>query len=433
MLDQNQAKVLFQAELNSIEASETEILSSMVSALKGFKKDTNISDLISEMLTHSKINYQIKKQCVELMEESREEEENKEIIEKTFKNLIRYQTPMDPDDLGKVLSKLLSMTIENIDDELIQTIVQLYEDEVYGQACIQALAALIKKDPNLFEPELLYCFISSNHPSINTLIKVIGDVFALSTAELEICINDAAELTNFKTNLLAYEKIKKFKVIAEMKDHFDAVKDSVKTAQSIELTLISGDSENDKLYLARAVAAEQQYSFLYAKYMDLQDSDIVINDLEEKVQLHKPLLIYISEIDSIFETMNHSIVNKIKKLALDSRIQFILTTNLDLGGYQIPQELHNMLNRKAIQIPALTKIEKNKLFKSKLNCLQAQHRTGDFDMDEIVDSIYSSSRFEFNSQLDNYFRAGLLSTGRVINMQQYNALENKAKSLRGVN
>ncbi|MDD9897637.1 MAG: hypothetical protein OXU45_01420, partial [Candidatus Melainabacteria bacterium] len=353
-LDYQKALELFKQELNSVELSDSELLVSMVNSLKAFKQEIDISDLLSEMLTHSKLAYEAKKQCLTLMEEYREEEENKETTIKTLKNLIKYRTPMDADDLGKVLLRLLNLSIdENISDNIINAIVQLCEDETYGQACIQALGKLIQRDPNLFSPEVLYCFVSSKHPNINQLIKVLAKVFALNTAETELCLSNDHGLDSFQVNLLAYEKIDEFAVIPTMKDYLEAIKSSVKSAQSIELTLISGNSEKDKLYLARAIAADLQYSFLYASYIDLQGSEIVINDLEEKVQQHKPLLIYISEIDSLFETMNNSFVNKVKKFALDPQIKIVLTCNHDAGSFEIPRELSTMLNRQAIQVPAL--------------------------------------------------------------------------------
>ncbi|MDD9898154.1 MAG: hypothetical protein OXU45_04045, partial [Candidatus Melainabacteria bacterium] len=75
----------------------------------------------------------------------------------------------------------------------------------------------------------------------------------------------------------------------------------------------------------------------------------------------------------------------------------------------------------------------NKLFRQKLEKLQQKNKSGGFNMDEIVDSIKAGSRFDFSNQLDAYFRAGLLSAGRLIDLQQYQVFDNRAKSLRGAN
>ena len=114
-LDDEQALQLLREELKTVQPSETAIYISIVNAFKGLKKEVYISDIVSEMLTHSKLAFEVKKHCIDLMEEHREEQENRETIIKTFMKLMEYQTPMDHDDLGKVIHRLLNLVIDDLD------------------------------------------------------------------------------------------------------------------------------------------------------------------------------------------------------------------------------------------------------------------------------------------------------------------------------
>ncbi|MDA1019993.1 MAG: hypothetical protein O2962_00410 [Cyanobacteria bacterium] len=426
-IDTESAQTLILKELEN-HKNHYEINTSMVKSFALFEQDFDISTILCKILTDPIEAFKVKKQVLEIMAEGRNEEETNKTIIATLKNITQSEYANANDDTGKLLTGLLSLLGDNLDDSVIQLIMQVCQHKHLGKYAIRSLANVITEKPDLFNPETLYVLTA-----IENVIHAIAKNFGLNTAEIQLCLNDHLPINiPFKAELLAHENIKKLPITAAMNELYEQTKTAVAEAERQTVPLISGSSELDKLHFARAIAAENQWTFLYAQYQDLQSSDIVFNDFHDKILANRPILVYISEIDSMLQSNNIDFMNRIKNLANDSRTKFIMTSNKEEAELVIPEKLKPYFSTSTCDIPELRPIGKATIFKHKLDKIQQKNKSGSFNMENIIGSISANSRLEYDDALVKYFKAGLLTEGKVIELKRFEELESIATKMRGV-
>lgn len=431
-IDTELAKTLILKELEN-HKNNYEINTSMVKAFAVFDQDMDISAILCKILTDPIEAFKVKKQVLEIMAEERSEEETTKTITDTLKNITQSEYANANDDTGKLLTGLLSLLGDNLDDNIIRLVIQVCQHKYLGKYGIRSLANVITEKPNLFSPETLYLLTEIENTEIENVIHAIAKNFGLNTAEIMLCLNDDLPVyIPFKAELLAHESIKKLPLTTAMQELYQQTKTAVAEAERQTVLLISGSAELDKLHFARAIAAENQWTLLYAQYQDLQSSDIVFNDFHDKILANRPILVYISEIDSLLQSGDIDFTNKIKKLSNDSRSKFIVTSNKEATELVIPEKLKPFFSTSTCDIPQLRQIGKASIFKNKLERIQQKNKSGSFNMENIIGSIRANSRLEYDAALVKYFKAGLLTEGKVIELKRFEELELIATKIRRV-
>lgn len=399
------------------------ISASLVSSFTSFDQDTDISDLFCKVLNNLKQDYKVKEQALKIMEESRTEEETFKTITMTLNHLAEHCNEKPNEDDNKIITGLLNIASKNIDDTIIKLILKICQNQYLSISCIQALEIIISNHPELFNPVTLYALISIENREIHRIIRVLAKIFHLNPVEVKLCSQDLKNTTEFKTSLLATEKLSELIVTDELQGLYKIVNNVIKTSNKSEISLMTGEGEFDKLYLARAVAAENKWTFLYAQYRDLESSEIAFGNLREKIRDNKPLLVYISQAGPMLESIDTAFLNKIKNISIDSRIKVIVSclnsnTELNLDPKLKPYFCSTIFNLNKIEME-----DKITIFKAKLDKIQAKNKAGAFDMDEIIGSLNDHSRLEFEIELIQYFKAGLLTQGKIIELGTFKELK----------
>lgn len=431
-IDTELAQTLILKELEN-HKDNYEINTSMVKSFALFEQDLDISAILCTILTDPREAFKVKKQVLEIMAEERSEEETNKTITETLENITQSEYANTNDDTDKLFTGLLSLLGDNLDDNIIQLVIQVCQHKHLGKFAIDSLASVITEQPDLFDPETLYLLTEIEHAEIANVFQAIAKNFALNTAEIRLCLNDDLPVyIPFKVKLLAHESIKELPITAAMNELYEQTKTAFTEAERQTVLLMSGSAELDKLHFARAIAAENQWTFLYAQYQDLHSSDIVFNDFHDKIQALRPILVYISEIDSLLQSSDVDFMNKIKKLANDSRTKFIMTSNKEAAELVIPEKLKPYFSTSTCDIPQLRQIGKASIFKNKLEKIQQKNQSVNFNMENIIGSIRANSRLEYDAALVKYFKAGLLTEGKVIELKRFEELEAIAKKTKKV-
>ena len=426
----------------------------IVNALAALPEDIYIYNIFSEMVLDNDNDINVRKEIINvLLKRSDQEayEALKEILD-NFSNIPPNSAVSleDVEILRSLFNSLKKYIAEN-NQEIWFTILQVLHSQALHQQMLGIICGELEKQEFKINENQILNLLELKGLSREKINKSLSDRFNLSEDELTI-VKDSSVATKIFTKVkgLNVEKSKeKFPIPKVLLDDYRMLENIFKGMGKMNkktgeynsgITLITGNAENDKLYLARAVAANNHNSFVY-----LSSSSYKNIPIEESVVLHKrimetePCVFFVEDFASTLNSfltigsvgdLAYKLMDMTKKLSREENIFVVVTMNKSSSEledeFSIFKEyfksIPNAAFCKKISIDKPSNEKKQMIFSFYENRLKKDRNPNNVNFDEIIKETEMLSTSEFLSFLLSYFRTSLLIRGQLIPISDFRNL-----------
>ncbi len=445
-LDKDSAINILKEEIEKRPIDNDDITICIINSFKAFPEEEDISSLFTKILVETKETYKTRSHAVNIAESTRSEEEAHKAFIDAIKEFATDTSRVMTNDDSKIFEQLFNLATHSMDEETFDLIVKCCTSPHLSNIAIKSLDLIIKSSIDEFSPENLYMLINLATDEQGQVANTLANVRKLSADEKNLCSYiDHSNKESFDKSSANYENGGKALAIPrEVDDVYEKLKDAFKIISSqrqgghncgISLT---GLADKEKLYLARALAAEKKLSFIYVVYEEIAHSAVASKELLEVVSEHKPCIIYFDDMGSLLGGQHDNFTKNLKQLLADKMVFIIGTINQDaditesgssslFAGHAELQALFPQ----AVQITIYQDAEKNTILKSKLSSLQSGREAEKWESFNILKPSSEMTPFEFEKFLTKYFRASLLVHGKLIEVSEFERLDGLSFPNRG--
>ncbi len=407
----------------------------IVTALTEFSQDTNLNDIFKQIIIDGKQAPRVREYAMTVVAD-KYDEQAQGIFSESVKDFTQSDNILSLDD-QKIFETLLHAATKEINDDSFELIFQSLTHPKLSQTTIKVLDLILKSHAKEFNTEQLYKLTHCEEDQHDSVAGMMAAAFDLKPAEKAlITYKDVIEEFPFKKAPVNNEHSNKALPIPEgMEDIYEKLKDIIKERSIGKQTGVSGGtvltgySNEEKLYLSRVYAAERKQNFIYASFDDVLGSSTTAKSLLDLIASHKPCVVYFDDIESIFKNLDPSFVKSFKHYFIDASITILGTLNVEAEidennscNLFERQELKDLFPN-ALEISNLSEAFKNKVLAIKLGQLEASRGQQNYESLNILEPTEKMSFFEFNAYLTKYFKASLIVYGTLISIQDFKSLD----------
>lgn len=408
---------------------------SIVTALTEFSQDTDLNDIFKQIIIDGKQAPRVREYAMTVVADTYAEQAPG-IFSESVKGFTLFDNILTLDD-QKIFETLLHAATKEINDESFELIFESLTNPKLSQTTIKVLDLILKSHVKDFSSEQLYKLSHCEEDQYGSVANMMAAAYDLKPPEKALTIyQDVVEEFPFKKAPINNEHANKALPIPDgMEEIYEKLKDIIKERSIGKQTGISGGivltgySNEEKLYLCRAYAAERKQHFIYASFDDVLGSSTTAKSLLDLIATHKPCIVYFDDIDSIFKNLDPSFVKSFKHYFIDSTITIIGTLNVEAEIDENNScalfdraELKDLFPN-ALEISNLSDAYKNKVLAVKLGQLEASRGQQNYESLNILEPTDKMSFFEFNIYLTKYFKASLIVFGALLPVQEFKNLD----------
>lgn len=437
LINASEAISIIKSELRKIPEAEAKEEQGMaiVNALTEFPEDTDLIDIFKQIITDGDQVLRVREHAINIVQE-KYEEKSLEIFTESIKSMDETEKGLVPDDL-KIFEMLLNFSTKEINDDSFSILFQSLTNPKLSYTAVKVLDLVLKAHYKEFNNEQLYKLTHCKEDDRGVISNILANIFNLSPEEKTL--TRYVDLLNefpFKKAPINSEHSNKPIAIPEGSEEvYENLKDILKERMIGKQTgmsggvVLTGYSDEEKLFLCRALASERKLHFIYASFDDVIGSSTTAKSLIDLITSHRPCLVYFDDIDSIFKNLDPSFVKLFKHCFVDPLITIIGTLKIEA---EIDENKSCILfNRNelkdlfpnALEISNLSEAYKNKFLANKISQLAPSRGGLAYESLNILEPTDKMSLFEFQKYLTSYFKTSLIVHGTLISVQDFKNLD----------
>lgn len=441
-VNEEEAINIFGQEINklSIESQADPI----IKAMQEFSEEAELQPLIVSILRNEKISYQSKREILNFITLKSEEKAHKIILEACDLYLNKKNT-FQLDEL-KLIDDFMQVIINNLDDEGFKVILKCCNNLHTAATGVRLSEKNIKMNPDLFSAEYMYNLMFTQFDKNDIIEITLAEQKSLNSDEKKLIqyINIEKAYAFSKGPMIEEELSEAITIPAITADLFDNFKISSKQAsmsqQGAGGLLLTAECDLEKLTFVRALAAERRWRFFYVTVEDIlgSTSSSTLRTLMERMAVSKPCLVYLDGVEILMQKSHEELSRNFIQSLADPMVTLIGGTDMnpDINeecGYQLAEEseIIETLFPKAMSMKSLDTPEKNIVLGSKLTKLDIAREHQNHEQYNILDPTAGMSIFEFDNYLSKYFKASLLTAGKLIDSKEFLELEKSREKYTG--
>lgn len=432
------AKNILNEELEQKIGSEEEKVSCIINALKDIPDTVDVNPIFVKILTDKANSFKVRSHAVNSAQ-ARSESEAHQIFTEALDIFIHDVGGNFSGDDTRIFENLLNMVTQDIDDETFDIILRACNSLNFSLTALQAMNLILKSSFKEFTPQQLYMLANLENDKSESIPKTLCDIFNVSTAESELIkVFDINKEYPFKKAPVVEESstdAKLMEVPSIIGSYYEELKNILKRRSVSKQNgvpggiLLSGYTDTEKIFLARAIASEKRWSFIYGAYEDLVSSSANGKGLQDAINSNKPCIVFIDEISAFLSNQDPVLAKTFKQLAMDHMVFLIATikdeADINEEGCSVlisgDDELE-ILFPDAMEISYCTDAFKNKVLNSKLAILEARDHAN-VESYDINGPTRDMSPFEYEKYLSKYLKASLLIHGELIESTEFEKLD----------
>lgn len=438
-ISQEDAMKIFSDEINKLSMESQ--ADPIIKAMQEFSEDIDLGPLIVSILRNEKITYKAKREILNFMT-IRSEEKTLQIIIEACDLYLNKKNPFEIDEL-RLIDDFLQSIFSNLTEEGFKIILKSCNNIHTAAIGVRLTEKAIKANPELFSPEQLYNLMFTQFDKNNIIHISLAEQKNLNNDEKKIIIpNNMEKEFSFSKGPMVEESLETaIEIPAIAKELYDNFRSFSKQASMSQQgacgLLLAGESEFEKLIFARALASERRWKFFYASVEDMlgSSSSSTLRALMERIASSKPCVVFMDGLEIILHKEKDSFSRNLIQALADPMVTLIGAISLNLeadnaGTYVLPEEneVIETLFPKGFSINKPSLAEKNIVLGNILTKLDASRDHQNHEQYKILDPTTSMNLFEFSDYLSNYFKASLLTTGKLMDSKTFLDLEkSKAK------
>lgn len=439
-MNSDQAIEILKQELEKPNKGIEDIGKSIVDAMLTIPDEIDISNLYIQIITNSKEISKVRQYAMMALERK-----DKEYSSKIFKDCIEIfmdsELEFNEDD-GKIYESLFHDVFREVNDETFNILLKGCTSKRVGPVSISC-ASFIIQDPKMdFSPDQLYTLykLELDDESKFKLEKALSKRFSLNQQELAI-IKSVQVLKRFPFNKapMSQENLtENIDLPNDLDEKFARIKECLtprlltnERGEQVQggSVLVAGQSEKEKLYIARSIAAQRKWAFVYGITDEILRNSQATKRFLEMIQGSKPCLIFLEDIGSILKKSDDAFIKTMKQYIADPMIFLMgtikLSINLEETG-QLPPSFQNLprdLFPIVEELDLPSEKQREKLIQSYIAKLNPTRGQTALNTSEIIQKTDGMSSFDFNSYISEYFKVALLVFGKVIEAGEFESVQ----------
>jgi hypothetical protein len=441
-INEEEAFNIFSHEINKLSMESQ--ADPIIKAMQEFSEETDLGPLIVSILRNERISYKSKRDIMNFITVKSEEKAYKIIVEACDLYLNKKNT-FQLDEL-KLIDDFLQTIILNLDDEGFKVILKCCNNLHTSATGVRIAEKNIKMNPELFNPEQIYNLMFTQFDKNNIIEITLAEQKNLNAEEKKLIqySNIEKEYSFSKGPMVEEELSSAIEIPAIAYDLFNAFKISSKQAsmsqQGAGGLLLTGDCDLEKLTFVRAIASERRWRFFYASVEDMlgSSSSSTLRTLMERMAVSKPCLVFLDGVEILMQKNSDELSRNFVQSLADPMLTLIGATSFnpeidEESSYTLAEEneIIETLFPKAFAINSPDEAEKNIILGNKLTKLEVTREHQNYEQYKILDSTSGMGLFGFNSYLSKYFKASLLTAGKLIDSKEYLGLEKSREKYTG--
>ncbi len=241
----------------------------------------------------------------------------------------------------------------------------------------------------------------------------------------------------FEPNIIVVEKMKREMFIPDFMEQWASAfstilirKRNPRSAGGNPVTgmaIIAGDGEPEKLYVARAVAANTNRSFIYVDAQRIVAFPEKVAELQKIILNARPCVVYIAEGEEILASLSQGKENQrfkdfiytLKKLSTNPNISVIAAVS---QGEHEAKRKYGAMFCLAYDLPQADILLREDMFRSYQLRLLERRAAKVINPQDLLESFAKQTTIQFASALHRYIRTSLMCFGQMVPFQDYERL-----------
>ena len=432
-INPNKALDIFTSEVENLTIPNQ--AGSIIKAMQKFKPEVDIKPLAVRLLCKDEIPYKLKREILNYITVKLEALVNPVVSEAAMYYLSRMNQ-FELDEL-KLIDDFLEALIQNVDATSFKILYKACNNMHTTTTAIRILEKAIKHDPTIFSAEQLYNLLETKYDKKRILQSAISEKRGLTMEERKLIeITDLEKKYGFEKEALVEQEFSESLDIPavgiELYEDFKLCsKYACMSQTSAGGLLLTGGASLEKLVFARTLASDKRWRFFYTTVSDLITTNTTLKALVDRITSCKPCMVYLDGCDIL---LNYSDADSLSKnflqILCDPMVTIIGGMEGDLeiqdnNEFKLEKEcktLRNLFSR-AMALDNLDENEKNLYLGLKINKLELNRDGQNYSEYNILNPSEGMSLFEFDTYLSKYFKAALLTSGKLISSTEFKILE----------
>jgi len=425
---------------------------SLINALARFELSDTVIQIFDEILVNRQLNSKVRSKVLEIIE-TQTPQIQKKIFLTLLENHLKNQQGIIRDEDEKLLSSIFHrlknfLSDEECSDYLWDLFNKGINSQKYGSFFIELIAKSIEEKDDAFSKFKLLELLDKPEPARTIFREAFIHRNSLDRKEQEVIrTNVKQEDLVFEKSICKADKTKAAKSVASelLNDYKLLEKDLIlmqdnaksdKVSQSVNVIL--GNGVDEKIYLIRALAANNNRSFVYVDALSLFSDPNLIHTFRTTIANSKPCLIFMNSLDLLLEKnltkaeyINvKNVMRVVAEFSILPSVRFIasipyardeLSANYPLINERLIVQSHgNYRIIHDINKPDFMKRRNHVSYKfAEIKPERFKSESESFDIDNFAESTEGMSYLEYSLLLSQYFEISLMLFGRLIPYSEF--------------
>jgi hypothetical protein len=435
-----QAIEIIKQELDKPNKGLEDIGKSIIDAMLSIPEEHDVADLYIQIITNSKELAKVRQYGMMALE--RKDPEYASKIYKTCLEIFMESELEFNEDDGKIYESLFHDVCKEVNDETFAIMLKACNSTRVGPVSISC-SSLIIQDPKMdFNPEQLFTLykLDLDEDSKFKLEKALSKRFSLNQQELTI-IKSTQILKKHpfqKGPIIQENLVEVIDLPSDLDEKFARIKECLtprlltdEKGEQVQggSVLIAGQSEKEKLYIARSIAAQRKWALVFGICDEVLRSPSSVKRFLDTIQNSKPCLVFIEDISSVLKRTDDNFVKSLKQHVTDPMIFLVGTLKLTINLEELKQLPPALQKLPRDLFPIVEELElpsekqREKIIQNYIAKLNPTREQLTVNTPEIIKKTEGMSSFEFNEFISEYFKVALLVFGKLIEVSEFEAVQ----------
>ncbi len=241
----------------------------------------------------------------------------------------------------------------------------------------------------------------------------------------------------FESNVILVEKMKRHMFIPEFMDYWAAAFSTILIRKRnprspsggaiMGMAIISGNGESEKIYLARATAANTNRSFVYIDAQRIVSFPEKLSELQKVILNARPCIVYIGQVEEVLQTLASGkesqrvkeLIYTLKKLSSNPNVSIIASVSY---GEVEAKRRHGTMFSIAYELNEADPLIREDMFRNYQMRLLERRAAKSIDVPKLLELFTKYTTIQFASALHKYVKTSLLCFGQIVPFQDYEKL-----------
>ncbi len=427
-------------ELTMLEDSE-QLKEIVLRAATGLAMNDNLAETLGTFLLQSEHKLETRKVIVAQLDLRSSPDRKIFLVKALGRYVSEFAVHQISFENSQILRSLFERTRKFVgagDKEIWSAILQALRVRYLQMDMVELVSNLIADPEIALKPWQIFGLIRLPGELRKRFGEAVCKRFYMTDMEKSVILEPVlADEYPFETNIMVVEKMRREMFIPDYMEIWASAfstilirKRNPRSAGGNPVTgmaLIAGNGEAEKLYVARAVAANTNRSFIYVDAKKLIDHPEKISELQKLILNSRPCIVYLAEAEEILaavangkESQKHKdFIYTLKKLSTNPNISIIATVS---QGEHEAKRKYGAMFCLAYELMQADNLLRGDMFRSYQLRLLERRATKVISPDEMLEMFSKQNTIQFASALHRYIRTSLMCFGQVVSFTDYERL-----------